>query len=115
MGGKSTSSLARQTRYAALLLALLYSSGLVAGREIGDGPGFVFERISLEQGLSQITVRAILQDRRGFMWFGTEDGLNRYDGYRFTHFKNDPRRPLSLSGDTNHFIHKIKKWAFTHF
>ena len=40
-----------------------------------------FERISLEQGLSQSSVLCILQDRQGFMWFGTQDGLNKYDGY----------------------------------
>jgi two-component system sensor histidine kinase ChiS len=40
-----------------------------------------FEHISLEQGLSQSVVYCILQDSRGFMWFGTDDGLNKYDGY----------------------------------
>ncbi len=48
-----------------------------------------FDRISVEQGLSQHTPRAILQDKDGFMWFGTEDGLNRYDGYTFTIYKWD--------------------------
>ncbi|MBO1318903.1 ATP-binding protein [Acanthopleuribacter pedis] len=45
------------------------------------------ERFSLENGLSQSTVQTIFQDRRGYMWFGTQDGLNRFDGYRFTIFK----------------------------
>jgi len=56
-----------------------------------------FDRISIEQGMSQSSVRAILQDSRGFMWFGTEDGLNRYDGYNFKTFKPDPDVPSSLS------------------
>jgi len=43
----------------------------------------VFEEISIEQGLSQSAVFCIFQDSRGFMWFGTEDGLNRYNGYGF--------------------------------
>ena len=59
-----------------------------------------FERISTEQGLSQFSVRCILQDRQGFMWFGTQDGLNKYDGYTFTVFTHDPDDPESLS-DTN--------------
>ncbi|QHV97460.1 two-component regulator propeller domain-containing protein [Spirosoma endbachense] len=52
-----------------------------------------FEHLSTPQGLSQSTVRSICQDREGFMWFGTHNGLNRYDGYSFTVFKPDPRDP----------------------
>ena len=58
-----------------------------------------FENISTEQGLSQSTVTAILQDRQGFMWFGTEGGLNKYDGYQFSIFKHDPDNPQSLSAN----------------
>jgi len=56
-----------------------------------------FEHLGIEDGLSQSTVTAIIQDSRGFMWFGTEDGLNRYDGYSFRIFKHDPHDPGSLS------------------
>ena len=56
-----------------------------------------FGRISLEQGLSQSVVEAILQDDKGFMWFGTEDGLNRYDGYEFVVYTHDPETLDSLS------------------
>ncbi|MCP4542859.1 MAG: hypothetical protein GY832_37540 [Chloroflexi bacterium] len=56
-----------------------------------------FERISLEQGLSQSSVHSILQDSQGFMWFGTRDGLNKYDGYTFTHYRHVPGDPNSLS------------------
>ena len=55
-----------------------------------------FDRISIEQGLSQSSVRVIFQDSRGFLWFGTEDGLNRYDGYAFKTYKPDPDVPTSL-------------------
>jgi ligand-binding sensor domain-containing protein/signal transduction histidine kinase len=58
-----------------------------------------FENISTEQGLSQSTVHAILQDQQGFLWFGTEGGLNKYDGYQFTVFKHDPDNPKSLSNN----------------
>ncbi|MGZ9221687.1 MAG: two-component regulator propeller domain-containing protein [Anaerolineales bacterium] len=56
-----------------------------------------FDHISIEQGLSQSSVRVIFQDSRGFLWFGTEDGLNRYDGYTFKTYKPDPDAPNSLS------------------
>ena len=57
-----------------------------------------FDHINIEQGLSQSSVRVILQDSIGFMWFGTEDGLNRYDGYTFKNFKPDPDAINSISG-----------------
>jgi len=56
-----------------------------------------FKRISLEQGLSESIVTSIIQDSRGFIWFGTQDGLNIYDGYGFTVIRNDPNNPNSLS------------------
>ena len=59
-----------------------------------------FERISTEQGLAQSTVNAILQDHQGFMWFATEGGLNRYDGYQFTIFQHDPDNPQSLANNS---------------
>ncbi|HEV7347410.1 sensor histidine kinase [Telluribacter sp.] len=52
-----------------------------------------FEHLSTQLGLSQSTVRSIYQDREGFLWFGTHNGLNRYDGYTFTVYKPDPRDP----------------------
>lgn len=55
-----------------------------------------FERIGLEQGLSQESVLTLLQDRAGFMWIGTQAGLNRSDGYQIKVFRNDPLEPTSL-------------------
>ena len=52
-----------------------------------------FQRISVGDGLSQAAVNVILQDRRGFMWFGTQEGLNRFDGTNFIVFPARPRRP----------------------
>ena len=48
---------------------------------------YVIQHYSIKDGLSQNTVMSILQDHQGFMWFGTWDGLNRYDGYEFEIFK----------------------------
>lgn len=59
-----------------------------------------FQRIGLEQGLSQSSILCMLQDRHGFMWFGTQDGLNRYDGYSFLVHRHEPRNANSLSNST---------------
>ncbi len=56
-----------------------------------------FERLSIEDGLSQSSIYSICQDRTGFMWFGTEDGLNKYDGYAFKVYKNERENLNSLS------------------
>ncbi|MDJ0835596.1 MAG: two-component regulator propeller domain-containing protein [Acidobacteriota bacterium] len=56
-----------------------------------------FERYSTEEGLSVGNVACIYQDRRGFLWFGTTDGLNRFNGYQFKVFLHDPRDAASLS------------------
>ena len=68
-----------------------------------------FTRFSVEQGLSQSTVQAMLQDRRGFLWFGTEEGLNRYDGYSFVVFKNDPTDPKSLPDSKISALHEDRR------
>ena len=60
-----------------------------------------FDRIDIKDGLSQNTVNAIIQDSRGFMWFGTKDGLNRYDG---SHFKIFRHLPYKDSGLANNYI-----------
>lgn len=48
---------------------------------------FKFDRLSVRDGLSHGVVHCVLNDSKGYMWFGTDDGLNRYDGYEFTVFK----------------------------
>ena len=65
----------------ALLLVLM--SGF--GQQVVASAPMPFERLGLDDGLSQQAVLAIAQDAQGFMWFGTEDGLNRFDGYTFKH------------------------------
>ena len=58
-----------------------------------------FEHLSVAEGLSQSTVLCILQDSKGLMWVGTENGLNQYDGYQFTVYKHHPNNPNSLSSN----------------
>lgn len=57
-----------------------------------------FRRLSLSQGLSQTRVAQIIQDDQGFIWFGTQHGVNRFDGYNFQVFRHEANRPDSLSG-----------------
>jgi diguanylate cyclase (GGDEF)-like protein len=73
-------------------LAVLAAAGPLAA----DSRPVRFQRLSLDEGLSQTTVLSILQDRRGFMWFGTEDGLNRFDGAQVTVYARDASDPESL-------------------
>jgi hypothetical protein len=56
-----------------------------------------FEHITVEEGLSQNGAYSIIQDSKGFMWFGTQDGLNKYDGTSFTVYKHDPENSASIS------------------
>lgn len=58
-----------------------------------------FARLSVENGLSNNNVTCVFQDSKGFVWIGTQDGLNRYDGYEFTHFKNNPKDKKSISNN----------------
>ena len=66
----------------------------------GQEYNYRFQQISIDDGLSQCTVQCILQDNKGFMWFGTEDGLNRYDGYKFKIYRHDPENPYSISDNS---------------
>ncbi|MBD1366095.1 response regulator [Mucilaginibacter sp. ZT4R22] len=62
-----------------------------------QAPGITFKHINYDQGLSNSTIEAITQDSRGFIWIGTRDGLNLYDGYRMTVFRNEKGKPGTLS------------------
>jgi len=74
----------------AAFLALLLQ--LAAGGALHAAPasasGMRFEHLSVDDGLAQESVLSIVQDPDGFMWFGTQSGLSRYDGYRFTNYRN---------------------------
>ncbi len=65
-----------------------------------------FDHLTLDDGLSQSNVLTVLQDSDGFMWFGTEDGLNRYNGYEFEYFRRERGNPNALASD---FIFDIQE------
>lgn len=89
-----------------ILASLLSSSTAAASLEGGSSnidlslaPGSIiqFEHLTITDGLSQNAGLAIFQDSQGFLWVGSQDGLNRYDGYTFKVFKHDPDDPGSIS------------------
>jgi ligand-binding sensor domain-containing protein/two-component sensor histidine kinase len=67
---------------------------------------FNFAHLTIKDGLSQSTVEAIIQSRIGFMWFGTNDGLNKYDGYNFTIYRYDPLDDKSIS---DNYVYSISE------
>jgi ligand-binding sensor domain-containing protein/serine phosphatase RsbU (regulator of sigma subunit) len=79
-----------------VLLALaLFAASSIAGEDTD----LRFQRYSVNQGLSQSYVTALVQDSDGYLWIGTQDGLNRYDGYAFEVYRHDPDSRNSLSGN----------------
>lgn len=73
---------------------------------ITDATDIVFSQLATSNALSQTRVGQIVQDDQGFLWFGTQYGLNRYDGYQYKVFTHDPQRPGSLSGAYIHALFK---------
>ena len=67
---------------------------------------YYFRSYQVQDGLSHNSVWAVMQDSRGFMWFGTNNGLNRFDGKQFKVFKHEPDNPHSIG---NNFIHCLKE------
>ncbi len=63
-----------------------------------------FDHLSLESGLSNNQITSIIRDQQGFMWFGSFDGLNRYDGYGATVYRYDPGNPNSLSDNVISYL-----------
>lgn len=75
-----------------------------------------FENITIEQGLSHNSVTCIYQDSEGYIWFGTEDGLNRYDGYSFTIFRSKIDDTVSITDNIIRSIFEDSKgnlWIIT--
>jgi len=72
--------------------------GLILSLNVSAYSDIRFQHLSLEHGLPQSAVQDMVSDRLGYMWFATQYGLSRYDGYRFRNFRHDPDDPSSLNG-----------------
>jgi signal transduction histidine kinase/CheY-like chemotaxis protein/ligand-binding sensor domain-containing protein len=81
-----------------LILCFFLWTFAFAADLMGQNP-LAFNKLSVKDGLSQYSVNCILKDKHGFLWIGTADGLNRYDGYNFQVYKNDPSDSLSLGSN----------------
>ena len=79
------------------LLKVIFLSVLLSFFSLAQKKDIQFEHLSIDDGLSANTVLAILQDSRGFLWIGTFDGLNRYDGHKFVVYKNSTEDTTSIS------------------
>ncbi|MBN2425685.1 MAG: hypothetical protein JXB44_11725 [Calditrichaceae bacterium] len=77
--------------YSLLFVSVWFTGDVLVAQKL------YFENITAKQGLSQNSVTSIIQDRTGFIWFGTYDGLSRYDGYTFKVFRKEANQPHSLS------------------
>jgi ligand-binding sensor domain-containing protein/signal transduction histidine kinase len=80
-----------------VLLVFLLTVFCVSKLTQAENKNFVFDRISFEKGLSQSTISSIIQDHEGFLWLGTQEGLNRFDGYNFTVFLHKATDKYTLS------------------
>lgn len=80
-------------KYAALIFIFLIAF------IVGWSQEYKFQHITTVDGLSHNEVRRIVKDSHGFLWFGTQNGLSRFDGYRFKIFKNIPGDSTTITGD----------------
>nr|WP_320119465.1 two-component regulator propeller domain-containing protein [uncultured Marinifilum sp.] len=84
------------------LILFVLQIGILSAKE------FIFEKITTQQGLSQNDVNCIFQDHNGFLWIGTNDGLNRYDGYTFRTYRIKDKKEQE-EGLSSNLVFKIKE------
>ncbi len=100
----------RRLIFGVLLLSLpFYSLSVQKSGAIGVVNNLNFDFYSQEQGLSNNQIHCVLQDKKGWIWIGTSQGVCRFDGYRFTVFKNDPEDSSSLKGNLVRTIYEDNK------
>ncbi len=91
-----------------LIIVLLFISHPLHAQE----NGLKFEHFSIEDGLSHSKVNCIFQDHRGFLWLGTNEGLNKFDGYEFTVYRWKPNDPQGLSAQLIRAVLQDRKGNF---
>jgi methyl-accepting chemotaxis protein/ligand-binding sensor domain-containing protein len=92
----------KMTRFLWPMLAF-FSAGLAQDETLR------FTHLTVEDGLSQNYIRAIVRDYRGFMWFGTDNGLNRYDGNSFRIYQHDVKDSTSISDNRIACVYEDRK------
>lgn len=92
--GSATTAIVSTKGPVAIALLLLSVSAQAFAQDL------VFKQLDSRHGLSHNSVFVTMQDHQGFLWIGTNDGLNRYDGHRFLTFRHDPADSTSLSNNT---------------
>ncbi|MFC2088938.1 two-component regulator propeller domain-containing protein, partial [Calditrichota bacterium] len=85
-----------------IFFLLVFFSGFV----LAQNDTYKFKRYNVDDGLSGPFLRCAIQDQKGFMWFGTESGLNKFDGYKFTVYAKDPNDSTSLSNNSVFALHE---------
>ena len=82
-----------------LILVCIFSCLKISTSYANIRESFNFKNITIEDGLSQSTVETIYQDSKGYIWIGTNDGLDRYNGYEFKHYKHDKYDKNSIANN----------------
>ena len=89
-------------KFGTIFLMTLHFASVILGQALS------FRHLTTDDGLSQNSINCIYQDRTGFMWFGTQDGLNRYDGYNIITFRHDPSDSSTISHSWIWDVHEDK-------
>jgi signal transduction histidine kinase/ligand-binding sensor domain-containing protein/DNA-binding response OmpR family regulator len=89
---------------AKILLVIIFGAAIISA-QVRD---IQFEHLTVDDGLSSNTIFSIIQDSKGFLWIGTYDGLNRYDGYEFKVYKNVPEDSTSISDNMIRTLYEDK-------
>jgi ligand-binding sensor domain-containing protein/signal transduction histidine kinase/DNA-binding response OmpR family regulator len=87
-------------KWGLLLLFYLFHFTFYSQQSEGVFKDLKFKHLSLEDGMSQSSILCVLQDQKGFMWFGTRDGLDKFDGYNFTTYRHKSNNKNSLSNSS---------------
>ena len=98
--------------YCIHLLILIFPQAILGQ----DNKSVFFSHLTTNDGLSQSYVNCILKDKYGFLWFGTEDGLNKYDGCKYKVFRNNPGNPKTIPNNSIMCLFEDKSgelWAGT--